>query len=82
MSMTLIQFLPNTFDIIIADPPYGVRADKFGDAAQTSSQVCRRRNVRPLYSLKIIFRLGFDWAREDAHLFMFCDVDLFGPLES
>lgn len=64
------------FDCVIADPPYGIGADKFGSAAQMlhgydDSETGARKivgdilwGVRPLM-------------KPDAHLYLFCDVDYF-----
>ena len=70
----------NTFDIIIVDPPYGISAEKFGDAAQTTHQYADNEADAKLLARDIL-EIGFRCAREDAHLFMFCDVGLFVNLK-
>ena len=68
------------FDLIITDPPYGIGADNFGDAAKVSHNYSD--NAESAIALAAnIFKYGYEWTREDAHLFMFCDIDNFGELK-
>lgn len=70
--------LPNlpdkTVSTIIADPPYGIKADKQGKESN------HYYDDSPEYALKIceaIIREGFRVCKTRAILFMFCDIDHF-----
>jgi ParB-like chromosome segregation protein Spo0J/predicted RNA methylase len=69
---------PN-FDCIIADPPYGIDAQKFGDAAKLSHNYEDTGAVATAIA-EHIFYAGFRLAKKEAHLFMFCDIDYFQTL--
>lgn len=71
---------PSHYDTIIADPPYGVGADDFGDAG--SSHTYDDSPERALSLAEVVFREGFRVAKAQSILFMFCDVDLFPQLRS
>lgn len=70
------------FDVILADPPYGMGADKFGDsrglAAGAHSYADSVSHWRELMNpvTREIFRL----AKQDAHAYLFCDIDNFVEL--
>jgi len=70
----------NTFDMILADPPYGINAQDFGTAAQNVHDYIDT----PENALEIcedIFKLGYnDWTRDSAYIFMFCDISLYWKL--
>ena len=71
----------NYFDLIITDPPYGIDADKrFGDAARFTHSY-EDSTANALSVATAIFNHGFVWAKPEAHLFMFCDVDQFTALK-
>lgn len=64
-----------SFDCIIADPPYGIDADKFGDAGQgheydDSPELAIGLNTT-------ILEEGFRVTKPSAHLYLFCDPDWF-----
>lgn len=70
---------PGMFSAILVDPPYGMGAHEFGDAAQgihhyddTSDEAILIANA--------IFEHGMRITTETAQLFMFCDIDLFQEL--
>lgn len=66
------------FDCIIADPPYGMGADSFGTAGPSHEYKDTEE-----YGLEIaacILREGFRVSKANAHLYMFCDIDLFHRL--
>lgn len=65
-----------TVDIIIADPPYGMGADTFGDAAKLSHHYDDSA-ATGLFLNESIIREGFRIAKEQAHLFIFCDFQHF-----
>lgn len=69
---------PGSVDAIIADPPYGMGADSFGDAgpahqyaddAETALEIARQ-----------IILHGLVICKEQAHLYMFCDIEHFFSL--
>lgn len=64
------------FDVILADPPYGMGADKFGDADQ-SSHTYEDDEEAALIMATAIFDVGFHITKHDAHLYMFCDIEHF-----
>jgi SAM-dependent methyltransferase len=67
------------FSAIIADPPYGIGADDFGDAAQS----IHHYEDTPAMAIDVaesIFREGYRVLRPTGHLFMFCDLDRFHEL--
>lgn len=70
----------DSFDTIIADPPYGINADTaFGDAAKVGHSY-KDDPLTAITVAKGIFERGFQWTRKEAHLFMFCDVNQFVDL--
>ena len=68
-----------TFDCIIADPPYGMGAENFGDAAQVS-HTYEDSEAIALEVSEAILSEGYRLCKDEAHLFMFCDIDLFHRL--
>lgn len=66
----------NLVDCIIADPPYGIGADEFGNAAieahsYDDSAIAAMRFVSELFAETPRI------AKESAHIYLFCDIDLF-----
>lgn len=68
------------FDVILTDPPYGMDADGFGDAAGRMSGIGHEYAdgadaTRSLLAQCIpeFFRLS----KPEAHLYLWCDIDLF-----
>jgi DNA modification methylase len=68
------------FDVILTDPPYGMDADQFGDAAG------KMAGIEHLYtddsdSTKTLLAAAipefFRLAKPEAHLYLWCDIDLF-----
>lgn len=78
LSELLPTFEPNQFDLILADPPYGIDAGGASPRARTvhhhnyadSPQIARDVAAD-------ILREGFRVAKPRANLFLFCDIDLF-----
>ena len=68
--------LPNDFTCIIADPPYGMNADKFGNAAQLTHTYEDNPEIA-LEIAKHIISHGFNLTKSEAHLYLFCDVEHF-----
>ena len=75
--VTEIAKLPwGSVDCIIADPPYGIDADSFGDAARLPHDYADKRDTtRFLY--KSIAGAARLVCKSEAHMFLFCDVNLF-----
>jgi site-specific DNA-methyltransferase (adenine-specific) len=69
-----------SFDLIIADPPYGVGADKFGDFAKMRHKY-EDTHAEALNVCKVVAEEGYRVAKNQAHLYIFCDIDLFIPLK-
>ena len=64
------------FSCVIADPPYGMGADKFGDAASRIHDYDDTWvNAESIYTS--IFSWAYELATENAHIYIFCDVDHF-----
>lgn len=68
------------FQCIIADPPYGMAADKFGDAAKNAHTYQDDEEYARMIMEQILLR-SYDLSTVDAHLYMFCDIDQFGWLK-
>ena len=69
------------FDLIIADPPYGIDADKFGSAGNIIHDYEDTAETA-LTLATDIFSFGHEWTKEQANLFMFCDVTLYNELST
>lgn len=67
------------FDVIIADPPYGVGADGWGSNRQ-HAQVQEFDDSESAFVKWINFLAyaGIDLCKEQAHLYIFCDIRQFG----
>lgn len=80
---SLVDIMPtlpeHSFSMIIADPPYGIDASAFGDAAQISHGY----DDSPEAALSLchfILEEGYRVTKREAALFMFCDVEHFVTL--
>jgi DNA modification methylase len=71
---------PGMHHAIIADPPYGMGADEFGDAAQNKHHY-QDDTAYALDIAEAIFSEGHRVTREHAALLMFCDIDVFPTLK-
>ena len=67
---------------IIADPPYGIDADLFGDQAMVTGHQYADTEEASLEIAKSIFKLGYYACDDNAHLYMFCDIRRFLRLQS
>ena len=73
-----------SFDIILTDPPYGMGADEFGNSGKSGeydkhTYVDDLENAMKCYTV-LAFE-GFRITKPDAHLYAFCDIDLFPDLK-
>ncbi len=70
----------NQFDVILTDPPYGIGADRFGDAGgRLQSQTHDYTDTKQGWE-DLIGTLGAHWLRvskPQAHLYLCCDIDGF-----
>jgi DNA modification methylase len=73
----------NTFDLIIADPPYGIAASGAGFRARS---VHHHNYIDTPDSAKLIAQTilseGFRVTKSRANIFIFCDIDLFPWLKT
>lgn len=75
----LAQLNSGMFDVILSDPPYGMDADSFGDAASLAHQYHDDLPTAEKIWATIL-QEGFRVAKPQALLFMFCDLDNFHVL--
>jgi len=69
-----------TYDVILTDPPYGMDADGFGDAAgRLAGTEHKYRDDRDgtIALLTAAIPEFFRLAKPQAHLYLWCDIDLF-----
>lgn len=63
---------PNTFDVILTDPPYGINADGFGSMAGTEHQYEDTMDYA-FDCYKLVAEQGFRVAKDKAHCYVFLD---------
>lgn len=71
------------FDIILTDPPYGMGAHEFGNSGVGTSAAAHFYDDSPEMWLNIMeyfSKQSFRLAKDDAHLYAFCDIDRFAAL--
>ncbi len=79
----LVKCPPETFDIVLTDPPYGMGADEFGDsggmAAGAHGYVDNYIGWQALTTsiMNDLFRI----AKLQSHCYIFCDLDKFHELK-
>lgn len=87
---------PESFDVILTDPPYGMGADEFGDAggkmtgiqhhyddSHESWQLLMTGPISSSGGLKGGWcSLAFRIAKPQAHAYVFCDIDRFHELKN
>lgn len=72
------------FDCILIDPPYGMGADNFGDAAGKLVGIEHDYTDDRDHALGLMETIAPDlWfvAKEQAHLYVWCDIDQFSDLK-
>lgn len=74
-----LSALPSdSFNMILTDPPYGINADSFGDAGASHHY---KDDATSAYEIhKAILSEGFRLCKQQASLFMFCDIAKFASL--
>lgn len=73
------------FDVILTDPPYGMGADVFGDAGGKMTAITHEYTddkASVLELLRRVFPLVSNLAKPEAHLYMYCDIDMFAELRA
>lgn len=75
----------DTFDCILIDPPYGMGADEFGDAAGRNAGIEHRYDDSSASAMSLmqktipkLFRVG----KPQHHLYIWCDIDGFHQLRA
>ena len=71
------------FDIILTDPPYGMGADTFGDAAGRMAGITHEYKDGADETRSLLAQCIPEWfrlAKPQAHLYLWCDIDMFTAL--
>lgn len=76
MQDELPKLQPGQFDCILADPPYGIGADDFGNAAAEIHSY-DDSSISAMTFVSELFAEASRITKESAHIYLFCDVDLF-----
>ena len=78
---------PESFDVILSDPPYGMNAQDFGDSAGVGGVTPgiggHLYDDSPENWLPLMTRflpLSYSLAKPQAHLYLFCDIDRYFEL--
>lgn len=71
------------FDVILTDPPYGMGADEFGDSGGMAAGAhgYEDSSINALFCYHTLANEGFRITKAQAHLYAFCDIDLFPALK-
>jgi len=77
--------LPETFDVILTDPPYGMGADTFGDGGGGRLANNEHHYKDDYAGWQVLMQswapLSFRVAKSQAHAYVFCDIDNFHELK-
>jgi DNA modification methylase/ParB-like chromosome segregation protein Spo0J len=77
------KLLPNTYDIILTDPPYGMGAEEFGDSGGSVKGSHRYDDSQKNWA-SLISQFApqiYSLAKSNAHAYVFCDIDRFHELK-
>ena len=79
----LAEAQPNQFDVILTDPPYGMSAEDFGDSGKVDIGAHHYKDTleHALHCYGVLAHEGFRITKPDAHLYTFCDIDVFPLLK-
>jgi len=84
-SLTRLKLMPSeAYDCIIADPPYGMGADEFGDSGGLAAGAHGYKDDWA-YAETCYVALateGFRIAKPRAHAYVFCDIDSLGLIKA
>lgn len=76
---------PESFDVILTDPPYGMGADTFGDGGDgrlTNNEHHYKDDIDTWRTLMAAWcPLSYRVAKPQAHAYVFCDIDNFHELK-
>lgn len=72
--------LQKKFGLVVVDPPYGIGADTFGNAANNAHTYSDTEDAALELAENILFH-AFQVTLDNAHLYMFCDIDHFKTLK-
>jgi DNA modification methylase len=81
----LVDCDSNRFDCILIDPPYGMGADTFGDGAGKRVGIEHDYSDDADYAYGLMQEISHDLyrvAKEQSHLYVWCDIDLFADLRT
>ena len=85
-AVTWLKDCPDsTFDVILTDPPYGMDADSFGNAAGRMAGIEHAYTDGAEPTILLLAKCIPEWfrvAKEQAHLYLWCDIDLFPQLRA
>lgn len=75
----LEQCPPESFDVILTDPPYGMGADEFGDSGGIAAGAHGYTDTPDLFLsiMDILPKESFRVSKAQAHLYLFCDIGWF-----
>lgn len=78
----MAHLAPETFDVILSDPPYGMGADEFGDSGGRAAGAHGYQDDYGLWKVLVrgLAPETFRVAKPQAHLYLFCDIDRFYEL--
>lgn len=67
------------YDVILTDPPYGIDADSFGTASESSATAHGYADSKEVLEeiLEWFPQESFRVTKPEAHLYLFCDIDWF-----
>jgi DNA modification methylase len=71
-----------TFNGIVTDPPYGVDADSFGDQTFKLGHEYEDSEDNAILIASQILDRGYQLCKDQAHLYMFCDIRLWPKLKA
>lgn len=76
---------PGKFDVILTDPPYGMGADTFGDGGDGRLANNTHKYKDDIHSWRELMMewcpLSFKVTKQEAHAYVFCDIDNFHELK-
>src|SRR5205807_10013247 len=76
------ELAPESFDVLLTDPPYGIGADEFGDSAgKTAGSHSYRDGAEEWFEMMKHFTpLMTSLMKPESHAYIFCDIEHFYQL--